>query len=351
MKIDLLIGDNSYGTALHFSKGLSDALERLGIQTRLFWVGEGHFFHAFYEILDDPPDLTLSFSDISLEGKPLGDLWRIPHLSLLVDPPIYFLHQFTGEYSWVSCVDERDCDFVRALNFSRLFFLPHAADAKLETPVDKKRPYDLVFFGTCIDYEEVLQSWKQEERELLLTASERVLSSGGISIVQALTQLGVKESDLPRYHNEVDRYTRGRDRIELIRSLDDHTIHIWGNGPWKKYITTQCIHPPLTFGQTLEVMKESKVVLNSSPRFKSGAHERIFYGVMCGASVYTGENDYINAHLPSVQTYRFGEGAGTTFKDWQERAEQSQKHVLAAHTWDARAATLLSHTNSLSSTI
>lgn len=341
MNIDILVGDNTYGTVAHFSKGLGDALERQGIKTRLFWIGDGHFFHAFYEIMADPPDFTCSFSDISLEKQPLADLWQIPHLFLMVDPPIYFLHQLTSKYGWVACVDEGDCAFVRSLNFPRVFFLPHAADANLKTPVEKSREFEAVFFGTCIDYEAVADKWPKGEKDLLFAASEKVLSREGLSIAQALIQLGVRAIDLPRYHDEVDRYTRGKDRVELIRSLKDQKVHIWGEGPWKRYFPHHDLHPPLDFDQTFDIMKESKVVLNSSPRFKSGAHERIFYALICGASVYTGANTYLTTYLPEVLTYRYGEWETPCFKNWQERAEAGQQKVLASHTWDTFAKTLL----------
>jgi spore maturation protein CgeB len=344
-KIDILIGDNAYGSVIHFSKSLSQAFERCGVATRLFWIGDHHFFHAYYAIMADPPDLTCSFSDISLDRKPLGDLWQIPHLSFLVDPPIYFLHQFTGKYGWVSCVDTEDCAFVRALNFPRVFFLPHAAEAQLQTPVKKNRPLDTVFFGTCLDYQAIAKGWPKEERDLLLAASEKVLSAGGQSILQALLELGVQQIDLPRYHAEVDRYTRGKDRIELIRSLQGHSLHIWGEGPWEKYFPQHQLHPPLPFEQTLKIMQESKMVLNSSPRFKAGAHERIFYALMCGACVYTGENVFLTTHLPEVFTYCFGKWERPSFTHWQERAESAQQRVLANHTWDVRAATLLNFEN------
>lgn len=345
MKIDILIGDNTYGTVVHFSQSLKNALTRLGVETRTFWVGEGHFFHAFYEIMDNPPDLTCSFSDISLEGKPLSDLWQISHLSLLLDPPIYSLHQFQSKSGFVSCVDEFDCAFVRALGFSNVFFLPHGGESAYLTVVGQARPYDVVFFGTCIDYEAVAAAWPPAEKELLFAASDRVLSNQEISIVQALVQLGVKEGDLPRLHTEVDRYICGKERIELIRSIKNHKVHIWGSGPWEKFCPNHIVNPALPFDQVLEVMKKSKVTLNSSPRFKSGAHERIFYASLCGSSVYTAENPYLKTHLPLLHTYRYGNLHSPSFANWQAHAEANQAQVLASHTWDARAATLLEKIN------
>lgn len=340
MKIDVLAAANQYGTGVHFAKGLAAALERLEVSTRLFWVDDGHFFHALHAILGDPPDLTCSFADISLNKKPLGELWQIPHLSWLIDPPIYFLHQLQGSYSYAACVDAEDLAFITRLGFPRGNFLPHGADVYHLTPVKVDRPYEKVFFGTCVDYEAIAEHWPKEIRELLLAASAKVLSPAGITVLQALGELGVSPENLPYYHGEVDRFTRGKDRVELIRSLKD-PVHIWGEGPWEKYLPGYPIHPPVSFDQALNIMKQSRVVLNSTPRFKAGAHERIFYALLCGAAVYTGENRYLTAELPELYTYLFGEWETPSFDHWAEVASAGQERVIASHTWDARAASLL----------
>lgn len=228
MKIDLLAAGNQYGTGIHFVKGFAGALERLGVLTRLFWVDDGHFFHAFQAILNDPPDLTCSFADISLNKMPLGALWQIPHLSWLVDPPIYFLHQLQGTKSYVACVDAEDLAFVSQLGFPRGLFLPHGGDSSHLTPIQGERPYRKVFFGSCVDYEAIAESWPCAVKPLLLEASAKVLSPAGISIVGALQELGVTSENLPYFHGEVDRFTRGKDRVELIRSSGE-TVHIWGD--------------------------------------------------------------------------------------------------------------------------
>ncbi len=342
MKIDILIGDNKYGTVIHFSKALAAAFERLGVETRLFWVGDGHFFHAFYEIMNDPPDLTCSFSAISLENQPLGSLWQIPHLFLMLDPPIYFLPQLTAKKGWFSCVDQKDCEFVSSLGFSNVNFIPHGVDSALKTSVGQDREFESVFFGSCIDYEAVAEGWAKKEKELLFRASEKVLAKEGLSISESLSQLDVTAADFFRLHNELDRYIRGKDRIELIRSMEGLPVHIWGDGPWEKYVPNQIIHPPIGFEETIQVMQKSKLVLNSSPRFQAGAHERIFYALMCGANVCTGANAYINSILPEIFTYTYGEWERPTFKEWALRAESAQKRVLESHTWDVRAEKLLS---------
>lgn len=337
MKIDFLVANNTYGTAAHFTKGLAAACERYGMDIRIFFVDDGNFFQAFYAILDDPPDLTCSFSDISISGKSLSDFWTIPHLSFLIDPPVYFLHQICGKKSLISCVDHNDCAFVKNLGFQNLFFLPHGVDPQFLTPVCKKRPFEFVFFGSCIDYEKILLEWPRKENDLLLAASERVLSPSGISIAEALSELQVNSEDFPRYHAEVDRYTRGKDRIALLNSLRGEKVHVWGEGPWERYLNQDYhIHPPVSFLETVEIMKESRIVLNSSPRFKNGSHERIFYGYLCGAAVYTGLTPYLKKEFPKLFTYNFGEWGAVNFNPWIESAEEGQRHVIENHIWDRR---------------
>jgi DUF based on E. rectale Gene description (DUF3880) len=340
MKIDVFAAENTYGTGVHFAKGIASALQSQGVTTRLFWVDEGQFFHAMHAIFDDPPDLTLSFADISLNRQPIGDLWKISHFTWMVDPPIYFLHQLQGDYSYVGCVDQQDIHFIEKLGFERAYFLPHAADKNHLTPVRKNRPLRAVFFGTCVDYEMIAEQWPPTIRGQLLEACERVLSPGHISIAQALAEQGISSQDFPFYHGEVDRYTRGKDRVMLIRSFK-YPIHIWGEGPWQKYAPQHHVNPPISFDQALTIMKDAQIVINSAPRFKGGAHERIFYALLSGAAVYTGENSYLKTHLPDLFTYQFGEWDLPSFDNWQAIASAGQEKVLASHTWDSRAHDLL----------
>ncbi len=332
-KIDFLIGDTPYNSTVHFSKAFARALEAHGVECRLFSVAEGQFHHALHALLTDPPDFTCSFSDIVLGGRSLGELTAIPHLSLLLDPAIYFLHQVSG---WVSCVDEGDAEFLQAGGAPRVLFLPHAGDSHLKrAPGSGERLYDTVFFGTCLDIDQIKSEWKDRfdtsTIDLLLAASSCVLSKRSPSILDALLELGVEEEKLPIFHLEVDRYTRGKDRIELLSRCKK--VHVWGEGAWARYLPNATVHPPISFEKTLEIMSRAKVVVSSSPRFKRGWHERIFYGALAGAAVLS--NTDIGFH------YEYGEWELPDMSAWREVAEKAQAVTLTHHTWDHRARTLL----------
>ena len=69
---------------------------------------------------------------------------------------------------------------------------------------------------------------------------------------------------------------------------------------WKKYFEKQSniiVHDAVPYAESLEIMKQSKIVLNSSIKNKFGAHERIFAGLASGALVLTNENIYLKEYF------------------------------------------------------
>lgn len=345
MKIDILVAKNPYSSTSYFAKSLDEALKRKGVLTRRFWIDEGFFYDLFPSIADNPPDLTCSFSDIRLGMTPLGDLLQLPHLSLLLDPAIYFLHHCKSPFSWISCVDEEDVAFLHALHFPKAFFLPHCADIKDFTPVEKERIYEGVFFGSCTDYEKIEGEWVErypkKTQILLQEASRAVLSIKTLTILKALSNLDVQEEDLPLFHHEVDRWTRSYARIDQLKNKE---IHIWGKGPWKKFCPKAICHPSVTFKETLKIMKESKFVFNSSPRFKFGSHERILTALMCGACPVTAQNGFTEKFFQKDELLTYPLGDDDFLMDenlWSQIALKGQKRVLEEHTWDCRVDTLL----------
>ncbi len=277
---------------------------------------------------------------------PLGDQWQIPHLSMLVDPAIYYLHQLQGKYSVVSCVDREDVAYVHGLGFERAFFLPHGVDGDLSGCPQKL--YEVVMVGTCYDYEQIRSAWSPEMRSLLDGVAQRVLMEKETSILRGLIEAGV-EKELGYYHHELDLYLGTKDRVELVKALKGFDVHIWGEGPWQKYCPEAICHPSLSFVEALEVMKRAKIVLNSSLRFKHGSHERIFHGIMCGALVMTGESSYVAEHFcdeESLLTYSYGKWDEAREKlaavsNREEIVAKGRAIVEREHTWEARAKSLL----------
>lgn len=88
-------------------------------------------------------------------------------------------------------------------------------------------------------------------------------------------------------------------------------------------------------------MRRAKFVLNSSVRFKNGFHERLFYGLMCGACVVSSESRLMREHFAEDEllTYTTPEEVLGKMHGCipNEIALKGQKRVLKEHTWDHRA--------------
>jgi len=161
--------------------------------------------------------------------------------------------------------------------------------------------------------------------------------------------------------DQLERYISGRGRIELVKAIKDTKVDVFGapsaTASWKTVLGKECdnveIHDAVPYEEALDVMKQSKIVLNSSPKMKNGVHERILAGLACGALVITDENDYLGEHFTDgedIAFYRHGkwdklnESIQSYLSDEDKRkgvVEKGGENVMQNHTWDNRAEALL----------
>jgi len=317
MLIGILIADNPYGTTRTFGQELGSALEEAGHQCKTYYLHPDTFSDSLSQLFEDSPDYTCSFSDIRVGGGPFSEYSPWPHVTMLLDPAIYFLHHVKAPNSIVTCVDEGDVDWLRQMGYSNVHFIPHLiSKSHFTTPLEQEEHcYDAVFFGTCIDFERVLLSWGGKYPSSLSRCLERaafkVLEGGSQPILKVLLESleegGVDpySQDLSLLHHEVDLYVRGRDRAELIAACSQQCrVDIWGDGlegrGWERFSSdSTTIHPPIHFEQTLKILQKSRFLLNSTIRFHKSCHERLLYGLAYGALPITTNNPLITRFFPS----------------------------------------------------
>jgi spore maturation protein CgeB len=377
-KVCFIVNYNLYESKRHFTRKLAEAMNRKGIETHIIDAMENTLnANAMASLRRYGPDLTCSFNSLlpASDNQFLWDILQIPHLAILVDPAIYSIHLTRSPYSILSCVDRDDCDEVRNYQFDNVFFWPHAVEKELNADEGRERPYEVVFLGSCYDYESLRASWRQRNPELinkvLDDAIDLVFGDTKITLAHALVQAwnaskadpaGIDFTSLFYY---LDNYTRGKDRVELIRSIKSARVHVFGDRStdnavgilgWPQYLASQSnvvVHPSVPFGQALQILKQSKICLNSMPFFKNGSHERIFIGLACGSVPVTSESRYFR------EVFREGEELlfysmrdrapvdgviQSLLKDEKRRAEIAHKgreKVMANHTWDVRVDQLL----------
>ena len=380
MKIRLLSCHNQYQSKRHFTKKFAEALERAGIEARIFsWPYGKVPDDIVAQIGVEKPDLTCSFHPLpkQYDGKYFWDHLKIPHWSILVDPAFYDLELIESPLSIISCVDRSDCELLRSYNFKNTFFFPHAIEREsiLDLENSEERPYDVVLLGTCYDPDHLREYWKNtfssEVSQALDDAVEIVLSDNKTSFLRALIQSlalnGINPSEVPfdLLASYVDSYSRGLDRVQLIRSIKDVQVHVIGGkcsreehevADWHYYLGKQSnvtIHPSVPYPEALEIMRKSKICLNSMPFFKDGTHERIFAALACGALPLTSDNIYLREAFSEdedILFYQFtdldqvNDKISSYIQDEAKRLQlvtSGQQKVKENHTWDQRASLIL----------
>ena len=122
----------------------------------------------------------------------------------------------------------------------------------------------------------------------------------------------------------IDFYVRIYARNKVIRALLNAgiTVTVCGRN-WSEFPENeterahlQILGEELPFEEAIEVMADSKVVLNVMPWFKDGSHERIAMGSMNGAVCVTDASEYVSEV--------WGKN-GVVYYDWRKPDELVEK--------------------------
>lgn len=361
LKIDVLMPSSSqYEVLHHFARKLYEAFVRSGASCRLLSGDE-----RIYATLNSPPDFTIGFNGaLKVEdGSLVCDHIKVPHVSCLVDPPFRFLELTSSPFVIITCDDQTGCSLLKTRGFDRAVFLPHAVEQELVADPHMERIYDIAFLATCIDGEKRKKDWKKhfgtQIFKVMDQAAEAALGDNTTSFISVLEeQLDPKEYQ--QVYEEVEMYIKGVDREELLNAFPDHPVHVFGGSVdqsgWKDRIKKHSniiVHDPVSYHEALEIMKRSKVVLNSSIKNKLGAHERIFTAAACGAVVVTNDNPLMQQYfrdgkdlflydrLNFEKTRRQVQDVLDDENKRLQIAEAGRACVMSAHTWDHRVEQLL----------
>lgn len=379
---------SQYGVLHYFTKQLAQAFRNQGVGCRILEAERNNPRPFLEGLFGDKPDCTLSFNGLlpDDQGRFFCDMINIPHVACLVDSPNSFLDLIKSPLTIITCIDRNFVEFFQGMNFPHALFMPHGADSTLAKP-DPNRTfkYDVSVLSSCIDYEKIRSTWARKYTALIAQAmdeaAEITLSDGKTSYVQALVTVmdaymrkpngpDPTKIDFVAILDDLEFYIKGKDRVELIRNVKDARIDIFGapdgTATWKKYLSSNSnvrFHDPVPFEQALDIMSQSKVLLNSGAWVKNGSHERVFSGIASGALVITNSNIYMNEQFKDGEDIAFympgkwdqvNALVNNMLHDEAKRnriVEKGYQTVMQNHTWDARAAKLLKELDPILATL
>ncbi len=372
----ILLGNNLYDTKRHFSKKFSEALNRKGIKTRFLDALKEDPVAIASAQKNQLPDLLCSFY-WPFQFTKIERLWKqfkIPFWSILTDPPAPLFPYLQRPNLLISCVDHLQCEELKKMLFKKVFFFGHGVEVELTQLPEEQKLYDVVYLGTCYDPQGLEKFWNKysdlQRKTIELALSifwENPKATEWEALQRAMSELQANPADLDYasllYY--IGSYIKGTDRLELIRSIKNATVHIFGGAcfrppiavkGWSSYFpdnSNVIVHPAIPIEEGIEVMRRSKICLNSMPFFKNGTHERLFMGPACGCMMITTDTIWAREHFNEGEDmvfYKPGQWSRVnesveyylSHEDERKRmAERAKEKVRKFHTWDSRVDELL----------
>lgn len=367
MKIVFLYKYNPYWTYEYFTEQLNQAFRRKGYEPIVldFDADERRFAQC---VASDEPTLFITF--ILLVNQPqVMEVLKPQHkwLFLRVDP-IQPCRQYIQPHDqfYISIVDQFEKDYIKTfLQSDHVEFIPHGVDPSLKSEDNADRPIDVLFCATSYDHQSVdkkIHTFNPSEQRFIYSCIDRYQSDGTRSINDLLVE--INPALRTQYHALIDHYIRAKHRLDLVRSIRDATIHIYGgtgyDSPsfpvrgWAELLRDQpnvVIHPALRFSESLDLMRSSKIVLNSMPFFRNGTHERVFNSLALGAVPLTDKNHWFEKYFINHEEVIFyqmetvNQQINELLDDEDKRrriVKQGREKVMRDHTWDRRVEQIIS---------
>lgn len=341
IKVLFVFTANQYNVLNEMLWKLADCLER----KHGFLVGK-HRLDDYEKICGYEWDVV--FCGQAIEFSKLQKVDGRVHMTWFVDHPRYLLPRILPyeqkENVWIGCVDRRHMAFLKKYyGIRNTFFAPHfgwKAKKLLAEPNAsyQNRKYGLFFPASNVRWEEdvacrypgltgALRTIAEETIRLLLEHTEIPLEEAMEAVLTRYGETEVLELSrecLEAAGEYIDFYVRIYARNKVIRALLNAgiTVTVCGRN-WSEFPENeterahlQILGEELPYEEAIEVMADSKVVLNVMPWFKDGSHERIAMGSMNGAVCVTDASEYVSEVWGKT---------GVVYYDWRKPDELIEK--------------------------
>ncbi|NMM46343.1 hypothetical protein HH303_17765 [Rhodospirillaceae bacterium KN72] len=301
--------------------------------------------------------------------RPLYDVWALPRFTFLTDSPVHKITQFRT-FPHMGLIGLVDLDFPEiaadlGLPVDRCVSFAHAGPPPAPAQPDTAdRPIDVLIAGN-VGPTPPLADWLQAEsggdpvkKAALDAALERCRTSDtGLwqILKEELTSRGgdISISSIVPLATALEGYLIAMRRKEMLENASRGVVHYSGYIDPAVTLTLPdniVHHGPLPFLDILDLMTNTKIVVNSSPSFRNGPHERIFYGLSRGAFILTEPSRFMSEMVDGGYGVSFLPWDGTRINEFVADAldhdldavrQTALPYYAARHTWGERVDRLL----------
>lgn len=371
-----------YCSGNFFAHQLGAAFEELGFEVQVCEFTREDDFDKILEPLTGKKyraifDFNSLLPRLEMEdGTPFMEQLDGPFFDYVLDHPLFHYNALvrSGKNFHAIVLDEGQREYVRTYHphLAGVHMLPLGATEALfegtKNPADK-----ILFMGTYDNPDsvyELVTSSPEPLQTFMKNLIEQRLADPCLPMEEAFRRY-LKEEDMELDDGNfslfmnamypVDAYIRDYFRKAAIDELLAKKIPVLvvGEG-WHKYTpvneTYLIKEKPVLFELSFEKIAREQLLLNVSPIFNRGLHDRVLAGMANKTVVLTDENPYLrtrfkdreNIALYSLKNMEsLSELAGELMENSSLReniAEQGYQEFTANHTWSERAKTILSWT-------
>lgn len=270
-------------------------------------------------ICDVTAAISMNNIGMHLEFEDEQNIWdqfQVPFFNIMMDHPFHYKAALdtAPEQMILLCMDRNHIEYVKRFfpNIKKVYFFPHAGIERYQQIPISERKIDVLYAGGLSRYAAEglipdLGKIQEFDAFALVKKALEILIQRPELTTEYVIEMCMKEINLifnDKRLGEIITELRFLDslavsfyREQMIRTLAGLgiTVTVFGSG-WERceWESTNVIYggvlPPV---QILELMNQSKIVLNTMTWFKRGAHDRVFNGMLAGAAVVSDQSEYL----------------------------------------------------------
>ena len=358
------------GWANSMTLGIVNGLSRLGYRTAVLKIdGTYENLHNSYKSFLDRVKVNPNFVFLDINSRSGYDFSNGPtRFSFIVDSPVDHEQKLldTEEDTIFGLIDRNHLPVLDAVmgKTCRKVFFPHAGPLPLPgLPSMADRPIDILYSGH-VRANPGSPYWGERWETVPPHIVEIALEASRATIVELEGPYRALEIACQRHDfdpaslepasfrslvREVEMHAESTQRHRVLEKLTDMAVHVVGQplDGGLLNLPKGTMRGELHFDDILELMKETKIVLNVTAKFAAGSHERIWYAMAHGCVVLTTYSHFMAEYFTHGKDILF---IPPNLEDLQamvsdllndvqkldEIAANARAVYLANHTWHER---------------
>jgi hypothetical protein len=324
----VIVNDARFSLLRSTSSALAEGLSALGHDAELVCFpdpadGRDAFEAGYSEVqdkiqaqIDAGSDFFVVDTNCKLNYTGLRRNGPLRRFSYVTDAPwsqFEYIHTVADDTT-ISYVDRNHAAFhSRFASGRRTVFLPHGGPQADPDWFDD-RPIDVLFIGNLAppcrmaEIESALTGLPDPVARAVRLAIDLILWEEGepfAAFIQALASESLSPEtlgmppflDLLRF---IAAFVESHNRLRLLTNLGDVAVTVAGRvapGFFERQPDNIRLFGVVDEQAALALMRRSRIVLNSVTVFPAGSHERIWYGMACGAAICTERSSFVEETL------------------------------------------------------